>query len=101
MKLKFIDQQYQTDAVNAICDIFEGTEVKDSVFTIKEYNNNGNISIGNGNNLTIDDDKLLDNIQEIQSNNNIQMSKNLKGMNFTIEMETGTGKTFAFALPLI
>ena len=96
MKLKFIDQQYQTDAVNAICDIFEGTEVKDSVFTIKEYNNNGNISIGNGNNLTIDDDRLLDNIQEIQSNNNIQMSKNLKGMNFTIEMETGTGKTYVY-----
>lgn len=30
MKLKFIDQPYQTDAVNAICDIFEGCEIKDS-----------------------------------------------------------------------
>ena len=28
MKLKFIEQQYQTDAVNAICDIFDGCEVK-------------------------------------------------------------------------
>ena len=27
MKLKFIDQPYQTDAVNAICDIFEGCEI--------------------------------------------------------------------------
>ena len=33
MKLKFIDQPYQTDAVNAICDIFEGCEIKDSLFT--------------------------------------------------------------------
>lgn len=35
MKLKFIDQPYQTDAVNAICDIFEGCEIKDSLFTIE------------------------------------------------------------------
>ena len=34
MKLKYVDQAYQTDAVNAICDIFEGCEVKDSLFTI-------------------------------------------------------------------
>lgn len=30
MKLKYIDQPYQTEAVNAICDIFKGCEVKDS-----------------------------------------------------------------------
>lgn len=35
MKLKFVDQLYQTDAVNAICDIFDGCEVKDSLFTIE------------------------------------------------------------------
>lgn len=28
MKLKFVDQQYQTDAVNAICNIFQGSEIK-------------------------------------------------------------------------
>lgn len=41
MKLKFTDQPYQTDAVNSICDIFEGSEIKDSFFTIevsKKYN---------------------------------------------------------------
>ena len=35
MKLKFVDQPYQTDAVNAICDIFDGCEVKDSLFTVE------------------------------------------------------------------
>ena len=34
MKLKFVDQPYQNDAVNAICDIFNGCEAKDSIFTI-------------------------------------------------------------------
>ena len=40
MKLKFVDQPYQTDAVNAICDIFDGCEVKDSLFTIEVDNRN-------------------------------------------------------------
>ena len=40
MKLKFVDQPYQTDAVNAICDIFDGCEVKDSLFTIEVDNHN-------------------------------------------------------------
>ena len=34
MKLKFIDQQYQTDAVNSIVDIFDGCEQRESLFTI-------------------------------------------------------------------
>ena len=34
MKLKFIEQQYQTDAVNSIVDIFDGCQEKESLFTI-------------------------------------------------------------------
>lgn len=110
MKLKFEDQPYQTDAVNAICDIFEGCEVKDSIFTIDTSQDAGQLKLegegvsyflGHANKLSIDDYRMLDNLQEIQSNNNIQMSKSIQGRNFTIEMETGTGKTYVYTKTIL
>ena len=111
MKLKYVDQAYQTDAVNAICDIFEGCEVKDSLFTIDHSSKYGGTliaedeaflySLGHANRLTIDDFHMLENLQMIQSNNNIQMSKSIQGRNFTIEMETGTGKTYVYTKTIL
>ena len=110
MKLKFTDQPYQTDAVNSICDIFEGCEVKDSLFTIDVSQNEEQMSfqgegisyfLGHANKLSIDDSQMLDNLQEIQSNNNIQMSKSIQGRNFTVEMETGTGKTYVYTKTIL
>ena len=43
MKLKFIEQQYQTDAVNSIIDIFEGCQRKDSLFTVDISSSNNGI----------------------------------------------------------
>ena len=104
MKLKFIEQQYQTDAVNAICDIFDGCEIKDSLFTIDASQDTGmalgqegyDYFIGHANKLSISDDTILDNIRNIQIKNDIQKSNSLNGKNFTIEMETGTGKTYVY-----
>ena len=104
MKLKFIDQKYQTDAVNAICDIFEGCEVKDSLFTIEDIqttwlevaNIEDDYYIGHSNKNSIDDFTMLENVQRIQEKNDIQMTKDLQKKNFTIEMETGTGKTYVY-----
>jgi len=123
MRLKFVDQPYQTDAVNAVCDIFEGCEVKDSLFTIDVSQSEHQLSfketekygeqqlsldgdgmsyfLGHANKLSIDDFRMLDNIQEIQSNNNIQMSKTIQGRNFTVEMETGTGKTYVYTKTIL
>lgn len=110
MKLKFVDQSYQTDAVNAICDIFEGCEVKDSIFTIDANQDTAQLSfegegvsyfLGHANKLGIDDFQLLDNVRDIQSNNNIQMSHTIQGRNFTIEMETGTGKTYVYTKTIL
>ena len=109
MKLKFVDQQYQTDAVNAICDIFDGCEMKDSLFTI-EANQRGEFQfdtegsgyfIGHSNKLSIDDFTMLENVQMIQERNDIQMSKDLQKRNFTIEMETGTGKTYVYTKTIL
>lgn len=108
MKLKFTDQAYQTDAVNAICDIFDGCEVKDSLFTIDTSKDSGIITgegyeyfIGHSNKLTIDDFRMIENVRDIQSSNNIQMAKDLQNKNFTIEMETGTGKTYVYTKTIL
>lgn len=110
MKLKFVEQQYQTDAVNAICDIFDGCEVKDSLFTIDTSIDTGifgqgyeNVSyfIGHANKLGIDRDQILNNVQLIQERNDIKMSDSLSSMNFTIEMETGTGKTYVYTKTIL
>ena len=104
MKLKFIDQQYQIEAVNSICDIFDGCEVKDSLFTIENNqttwlevaNLEDDYYIGHSNKISIDDFTMLGNVQRIQEKNDIQMARDLQKRNFTIEMETGTGKTYVY-----
>ena len=109
MKLKFVDQPYQTDAVNAICDIFDGCEVKDSLFTIEvdqrnqlDFDAEGvSYFIGHSNKLSINDFTMLENVQSIQEHNDIQMSKSLQNRNFTIEMETGTGKTYVYTKTIL
>src|SRR5205085_3982761 len=39
---------------------------------------------------------VLANVRSIQERNGIPMCDSLDGMNFTIEMETGTGKTYVY-----
>lgn len=111
MKLKFVDQQYQVDAVNAIVNIFEGCEIKKSLFTIdasqdKNYaptleGEGVSYFTGHANRLSIDDFTMLENVQHIQEENDIQRSKTLENKNFTIEMETGTGKTYVYTKTIL
>lgn len=111
MKLKFVDQEFQTNAVNSIVDIFEGAENKDSVFTIdisqdKKYSDllegeGQTYNLGYGNKLSLDDFELLKNVRKIQERNNILKSDNIQGRNFSVEMETGTGKTYVYTKTIL
>ena len=38
----------------------------------------------------------MKNVQEVQIQNGLARSESLDGMNFTVEMETGTGKTYVY-----
>lgn len=49
-----------------------------------------------GNNLLLDEESILENVQAIQNENGIEPLSRLDGMNFSIEMETGTGKTYVY-----
>lgn len=97
MKLKFKNQEFQTDAVNAVCDLFNGQEKNITTFSIvKEQQQNLFNEFGVGNKLLLEETAILSNMHTIQKKNNLPMTDNVKGLNFCIEMETGTGKTYVY-----
>ena len=107
MKIQFDSTlHYQLDAINAVVDIFQGQEKCDSNFTVYSpefLNKQQNISfneIGCGNRLTISEGEVLKNVQQIQLANGLNPSSseeiNLDHLDFTVEMETGTGKTYVY-----
>ena len=95
MKFKFSkDLEYQTDAVAAVVDIFDIGE--NAVREPAPFNLIG-VSPVVGNELVIDEKRILKNIQHIQKRNEIQeVSVELGSLDFSIEMETGTGKTYVY-----
>jgi len=48
------------------------------------------------NELGISEKKIFDNVNTIQKENKIAEIKTLQGMDFSVEMETGTGKTYVY-----
>lgn len=105
MKLKFQNNQYQTDAVNAVADIFNGQQNRSTRFSISDRLEGITQSgLGIGNKLTITQSDMLINMNRIQVRNKLKKTRDLypfepigEGDNqFTIEMETGTGKTYVY-----
>lgn len=106
MILKFeSDLEYQSDAVSSICDIFEGEEIFQSNFSVAPTQDDAgrlfqSSTIGIGNSLKMIEEDMLANIQRIQLRNGLAQSTaasfKKEGMNFSVEMETGTGKTYVY-----
>ena len=99
MKLKFKHQDFQTDAVNAVVDLFAGQESAHSTFSVEtgaQVQMSGMNEMGFGNGLVIDDNALLENMHTVQKRNNLPITDDAKTHQFSIEMETGTGKTYVY-----
>lgn len=109
MKLKFDSSlEYQLDAIQAVVDLFEGLPLKQSAFEISLTDMVGpmemiHTELGVGNRIILEDYQLLKNLHEVQERNNIPKSQFLiegtdtyKFPNFSVEMETGTGKTYIY-----
>ena len=99
MKLKFKNQQFQTDAVNAVADLFSGQEKMQSTFEITQGPQLSLVEneLGIGNGILISDEQLNANMHEVQKRNSLAPSDIKDGMHsFCIEMETGTGKTYVY-----
>lgn len=121
MKFNFKIQQYQTDAVDAVVNVFNGQSFHDRNSYIRdlgkmnpsdyqmawdltqeeiELYDPANDAGYKNEEVELSDEQLLSNIHTLQSKNNIKLSpsliKNLGRCSLDIEMETGTGKTYVY-----
>ena len=109
MKLQFKVQQYQTEAVDAVVDVFteqpyaDGVKYRidpgeDAAQTLMEDAGLRNAEI------VLTPPQLLTNVHRVQQARGLELSKDLKDpvkrsaapINLDIEMETGTGKTYVY-----
>ena len=111
MKLKFDSNlDYQTEAVKAVTDLFDGQSSMMSYFSINgqtgfdylqfqdgEYKQESQqFGQGVGNRLTISKYDMLENLRKVQTYHKLAPSESLNSLDFNIEMETGTGKTYVY-----
>jgi type III restriction enzyme len=113
MKLQFdSNQQYQLDAISAMVDIFKGQPFAEGDFEVEtrmsERDNRifGDLVVGNK--LALSQEEIIKNLHEIQERNGLLPplrpsdtspragEEDFAGMNFSAEMETGTGKTYIY-----
>ncbi len=92
--------EYQNHAISSIVDIFEGQEICQSNFSVSKFGGDmlgiTDNELGIGNRLELLPDEILENVQNIQLKNGLPQSKKLESMDFSVEMETGTGKTYVY-----
>jgi len=102
MKIKFSpDLDFQADAVASIVDLFEGQETCQTNFTVASLDTSVQLGLyesdlGVGNRLKLLDEDILSNVARVQLRSGLKPSSELGDLNFTVEMETGTGKTYVY-----
>ena len=105
MKFQFNPNQlFQLDAIYAVTALFKGQIVANEAFTFsssqigKSISSREGYSTGFGNSLDLSHEQLNKNLKSVQNKNHIlsQDSIDTQGKNFSVEMETGTGKTYVY-----
>jgi type III restriction enzyme len=108
MKFRFdSDQEYQLQAIASVVDLFEGQPRIEAELVLAEA---GFAAVANR--VDLDDDVLLENLHAIQERNDLLTEEALEMIeeriataegevtarfpNFSVEMETGTGKTYVY-----
>ena len=107
MKLQFKHQPFQAEAAAAVCDVFNGQPMRTTTYRL---------DLGDMTNVQTDLDmtdtgfrnhplvpeltnaRILDNLRAVQRRGGLKPSDTLAGpgINLSIEMETGTGKTYTY-----
>ncbi|GAB3116593.1 DEAD/DEAH box helicase family protein [Janibacter alkaliphilus] len=114
MEFKFdAKQQYQLDAIGSLVQLFDG-QPKDAEAVLTTLRGEGKLNgaqdqtsldldlsqeVGAvGNHLVLDEATILQNLQAVQDKNGLEVLGTLAGdaLDFDIEMETGTGKTYVY-----
>lgn len=121
MKLQFdANQQYQLDAVAAVTDLFDGQPQGAPEYSVIQVGDWGGLfagqartELGVGNHLLLAPDKLQANARSVQTRYDIEIADPAAALeswdlfetaantartcpHFSIEMETGTGKTYVY-----
>lgn len=109
-------QPYQASAIEAVTELFDGQPAdadqlvttfrllpsEPALFDQGEVSGQVSLDIAAevgavGNNLVLDEDTILANLQRIQDRNGLESAQALAdGLQFDVEMETGTGKTYVY-----
>lgn len=105
MKLQFKHQAFQAAAAAAVCDVFAGQPLRTQQYRVdlgdtRYMQQSTEISEFGFRNqpLMLRGDQILKNLQAVQVRNGLKRSERLSGpgVNLSIEMETGTGKTYTY-----
>lgn len=93
MQIQYEHLDYQKQAIDSIVDLFQGeiTHHQDD-FSLSDKDNVRVIA----NELSLSKDDIFDNLKNIQTQNQLSLSDKLDNLYFSVEMETGTGKTFVY-----
>ena len=98
MKLTFESNlSYQQEAIQSVVGLFEGQNKKESGYSYSLDEVGAlNMIDGIANKLVLSEEQILENLRKVQEQNEITLSDKLDGMHFSVEMETGTGKTYVY-----
>ncbi len=121
MKLQFdANQEYQLAAIASVVDLFEGQPQGTPEYSVIQIGDWGGMfagqtqtELGVGNQMLLSSDKLLANVRGVQSRNDIEIPDPASPLeawdlfdapanqarscpHFSVEMETGTGKTYVY-----
>lgn len=103
MKLQFKDQLFQEDATLAVCDVFAGQPYLQPSYLVDRGRqiagqfDTQQTGFNNQRLCPAVEHEVLNNLHEVQKRNQIRLSDTLEGKhNLTVEMETGTGKTYTY-----
>ena len=95
------DLGFQREAIAAITDIFREQQKFTGSFTVEAIPEDLSASgktVAYGNELKLAPEQVIENVHQVQLRNGLALSddETVKTMNFSVWMETGTGKTYVY-----